>query len=87
MNLRSQLKGTGLRVVEIAPPTVATDLHRERENPDDNKKENNSDALSLDEFMQEISEKLESGEETIGAGMSDGVVKKWYRSFGVMYKD
>ncbi|KAK6953657.1 hypothetical protein Daesc_005962 [Daldinia eschscholtzii] len=51
MNLRSQLKGTGLRVVEIAPPTVATGLHRERENPDDNKKENNPDALSLDEFM------------------------------------
>ncbi|KAI1483624.1 NAD(P)-binding protein [Daldinia eschscholtzii] len=87
MNLRSQLKGTGVRVVEIAPPTVATDLHRERENPDDNKKENNPDALSLDEFMQEISEKLESGEETIGAGMSDGVMKKWYNSFGAMYKD
>ncbi|KAI1804481.1 NAD(P)-binding protein [Daldinia bambusicola] len=87
MNLRSQLKGTEVKVVEIAPPTVATDLHRERENPDDNKKENNPDALSIDEFMQEVSKKLESGEETIGAGMSGEVVKKWYNSFGGMYKD
>ncbi|KAI1372147.1 NAD(P)-binding protein [Hypoxylon crocopeplum] len=87
MNLRSQLKDTHVRVVEIAPPTVATDLHREREDPDDNKKENNPNALSLDEFMQEVSEKLEKGEEMIGAGISDGMVKKRYNTFSDMYKD
>ncbi|KAI1759372.1 NAD(P)-binding protein [Hypoxylon sp. FL1150] len=87
MNLRSQLRDTNVRVVEIAPPTVATDLHRERENPDDNKKENNPNALSLGEFMQEVSEKLEKGDETIGAGMSADVVEKWYNTFGDMYKE
>ncbi|OTB06404.1 hypothetical protein M426DRAFT_55203 [Hypoxylon sp. CI-4A] len=87
MNLRSQLKDTNVRVVEIAPPTVATDLHREREDPDDNKKENNPNALSVDEFMDEVATKLEAGEETIGAGMGDGLVKKWFEAFGDMYKD
>ncbi|KAI6080877.1 NAD(P)-binding protein [Hypoxylon rubiginosum] len=87
MNLRSQLRDTNVRVVEIAPPTVATDLHRERENPDDNKKDNNPNALSLEEFMQEVSEKLEKGDETIGAGMSANVVEKWYNAFGDMYKE
>ncbi|KAI0380518.1 NAD(P)-binding protein [Hypomontagnella monticulosa] len=87
MNLRSQLKGTNVRVVEIVPPTVATDLHRERENPDDNKKENNPNALSLDEFIEEVSKKLEKGEDTIGAGMGADLVKKWYDTFIDMYKD
>lgn len=40
MNLRTQLERANQRVkiVEIAPPSVGTDLHRERQNPDDNKK-------------------------------------------------
>ncbi|KAI1099075.1 NAD(P)-binding protein [Jackrogersella minutella] len=86
MTLRSQLKDTNVRVVEIVPPTVATDLHRERENPDDHKKENNPNVLSL-EFMQEVSEKLEDGEETVGAGLGDELVKKWCSTFGDMYKE
>jgi short-subunit dehydrogenase involved in D-alanine esterification of teichoic acids len=88
MNLRTQLQhaDTGnIRVVEIAPPTVATDLHRERENPDDNKKEHNPDALSVDEFMEEVAARLEKGEDTIGAGMSAGIVEKWYDQFGEEY--
>lgn len=87
MNLRSQLKGTGVRVVEIAPPTVETDLHRDRANPDDNKKANNPDALSIEEFVEETGRRLEGGEETIGAGMAADVVKKWFDTFGDMYKD
>ncbi|KAG7040146.1 short-chain dehydrogenase [Colletotrichum scovillei] len=76
MNLRTQLKngGSKVRVVEIAPPTVATDLHRERSDPDDNKKANNPDALSVDEFMEEVASKLEDGVETIGPGMAGEVI-------------
>ncbi|KAI1459687.1 NAD(P)-binding protein [Annulohypoxylon moriforme] len=87
MALRSQLKDTPVRVVEIVPPTVSTDLHRERENPKDNSKENNPNALSLEEFMKEISKKLEKGEETIGAGLGDELVKKWYSTFDYLYQD
>ncbi len=89
MTLRTQLRQGGegkIRVVEIAPPTVATDLHRERKDPDDNKKENNPDALDVDEFMEEVAMRWEDGEETIGAGMSAGVVKQWYDRFGEFYE-
>ncbi|KAK1500549.1 short-chain dehydrogenase [Colletotrichum tamarilloi] len=87
MNLRTQLKNSGskVRVVEIAPPTVATDLHRERSDPDDNKKENNPDALSVDEFMEEVASKLEDGVETIGPGMAGEVIGRWYGAFGDQY--
>ena len=81
---RTQLKGTSVRVVEIAPPTVATDLHREREDPDDNKKHNNPKALSVEEFMDEVARKWEQGEETIGAGMGADLVSKWFNTFGDM---
>lgn len=57
MNLRMQLQKAGyerIRVVEIAPPTVATNLHREREDPEDSQKHKNPNALSLDKFMDEV---------------------------------
>ncbi|PWY82027.1 NAD(P)-binding protein [Aspergillus heteromorphus CBS 117.55] len=43
MNLRAALAraGSNIHVVEIAPPTVGTDLHREAPDPDDNKKDKN----------------------------------------------
>ncbi|KAK7976382.1 hypothetical protein PG989_014845 [Apiospora arundinis] len=85
MNLRTQLQDTNVRVVEIAPPTVATDLHREREDPDDNKKEKNDKSLSVEEFMDEVGKKLEQGDETISAGMGADVVSKWFGAFGDMY--
>ncbi|CAJ2509361.1 Uu.00g143870.m01.CDS01 [Anthostomella pinea] len=85
MNLRTQLKDTKVHVVEIAPPMVESDLHREREDPDDNKKKNNSNALTVDEFMEEVSKKMEKGDEMISAGMGAKVVENWYSAFGSMY--
>ncbi|KAI0018870.1 NAD(P)-binding protein [Xylariomycetidae sp. FL0641] len=87
MNLRSQLKDTCVRVVEIAPPQVGTDLHRERADPDDNKKHKNLSSMTVEEFMGEITKKMENDDETISAGMGDDVVEKWYSAFGDMYKD
>lgn len=89
MNLRTQLRqsGSNVRVVEIAPPMVATDLHRERENPDDNKKHVNSNTLTVEEFMEEISKKLENGDEMITAGMGNGLVDKWYDAYGERYEE
>lgn len=86
MNLRTQLKDTKIKVVEIAPPTVATDLHRERENPDDNKKENNESALSVEEFMGFLTKGLKEDVEVIGAGSSVQVVDRWYNEFGRDYE-
>lgn len=89
MNLRTQLardEATNkIKVVEIAPPTVATDLHRERDDPDDNKKEKNSHSLSVEEFMQELIRGWEADEDVIGAGMSQKIVQRWYGEFGPDY--
>ncbi|KAH8178104.1 short chain dehydrogenase domain-containing protein [Sarocladium implicatum] len=84
LNLRTQLReaGSRVKVVEIAPPTVATDLHREREDPDDNKKENNPNALSVEEFMEYVARKMDEGREMIAPGMAEGIVDTWYQSFG-----
>ncbi|MCJ1478538.1 hypothetical protein MMC13_007218 [Lambiella insularis] len=84
MNLRTQLKETKVKVVEIVPPTVATDLHRERADPDDNKKEKNQSALSVEEFMEDLANGWREGKEVIGAGMAKKVVDRWYESSGTI---
>jgi short-subunit dehydrogenase involved in D-alanine esterification of teichoic acids len=90
MNLRTQLAKEGglkhIKVVEVAPPTVETALHRDRSNPDDNKKENNPEALSLEEFMEYVKKGFEGDKETIGAGASVDLVEKWYASYGETYE-
>lgn len=88
MNLRSQLRiaGSKIKVVEIVPPTVETALHRERLNPDDNKKAHgNTVALSVTEFMAQIVRGWEANEETCGAGRGHELIEKWYGTFGDYY--
>lgn len=75
MKLRTQLRDTNIKVVEIALPTVATNLHRERTDPDDNKKEKNPNALSVDEFMNFVIRGWKKDRDVIGAGMSEKVVE------------
>ena len=85
MNLRTQLKGTSVRVVEIVPPTVATDLHREKQDPDHNKEKNKA-TLSVDEFMADLVQGWEERRDTTGAGMVKGVVERWHSEFGGDYE-
>ncbi|OSS47496.1 hypothetical protein B5807_07373 [Epicoccum nigrum] len=87
MALRVQLKDSSVRVIEIAPPTVATDLHREREDPDDNKKEKNKAALSVEEFTEETIGKWKKGDEMIGAGMAADIVGSWEGSMGKVFEE
>ncbi|KAH7071055.1 hypothetical protein FB567DRAFT_564679 [Paraphoma chrysanthemicola] len=85
MDLRAQLKGSNVKVVEIAPPTVATDLHRERSNPDDNKKENNKEAMSVEEFTGEVMAKWKEGVEMIAAGPANKIVNAWTENMGPFF--
>ncbi|KAL1301984.1 hypothetical protein AAFC00_002438 [Neodothiora populina] len=88
MNLRTQLAAAGddnIKVVEIAPPGVGTDLHREREDPDDNKKEG-SGAITVDEFMKDVIRQWKEDKDTIGAGPSLKVIERWYSEFGGDYE-
>jgi short-subunit dehydrogenase involved in D-alanine esterification of teichoic acids len=86
MNLRTQLKGTAVKVVEVVPPMVATDLHRDREDSDDNKKEKSPNTLTVGEFMSYVIKCWGNGTDTVGAGMSEGVIDKWSKAFGGFYE-
>lgn len=93
MGLRAQLArdedggGGKVRVVEIAPPMVGTDLHREHDDPDNNKKHRNPMSLTVDEYMAEVAEKLERGDEMIAAGIGGPMVEKWYGAFGEQFEE
>lgn len=82
MALRAQLRDTGVRVVEVAPPQVGTDLHRDREDPDDNKKHKSPTSMDVDEFMEEVARRLERGEETFSAGPGQALVDTWFGAYG-----
>ena len=89
VNLRTQLDkaGSKIRVVEIAPPSVETDLHRERQDPDDNKKHKGASAMSLEEFMADVTKGWEENKETIGPGMAGQQVQAWDDAFGQRYRE
>lgn len=90
MNLRTQLARSedsqNIKVVEIVPPMVESDLHRDREDPDDNKKENNPIALSMDEFMADVKHGWQHNRDVVAAGMGKGVTDSWYEAFGADYE-
>lgn len=89
VNLRTQLRRGGfesIRVIEIVPPSVETDLHREREDPDDNKKHKNPNSLSIEEFMSFVSKGLEGGDTVIAPGMAQEVVDEWDAGLGKRYE-
>lgn len=79
---RVQLKNTNVRVIEVVPPSVGTDLHRERENPDDNKKEKGAvNSLTVEEFMDDLKKGLKADQDVISAGSGIPLVKKWDDAF------
>lgn len=89
-NLRTQLatkeESKHIKVVEIAPPSVGTDLHRDHEDPDDNKKEKNKEALTTEEFMKDVEKGWKEDEDVVAPGMSRGLVDKWYDAYGEAYQ-
>ena len=87
VNLRTQLAkaGSKIKIVEIVPPTVETDLHRDRVDPDDIKKASSSMALSVDEFRADVVSGWEANEDIIAPGMASGIVKSWEESLRQRY--
>jgi len=76
---RTQLKDTSVRIIEIVPPSVGTDLHRDRVDPDDNK--NTPNSLTVEQFMKETIEGFRSNADTISAGSGKQLVAKWKDAF------
>lgn len=87
LNLRSQLRkaNANVRVVEIAPPLVETDLHRHHDDPDNNKKAKNPRSLSMEEFMASVTKGFEDDQDTISAGPGGKIVERWHATFGEDY--
>jgi len=89
-NLRTQLAAVDskIKVVEIVPPSVETALHRDRKDPDDNKKAHgNKTALSVQEFIEEIEKGWEENRDVCTAGPGHKIVKAWTESIGEMYAE
>jgi short-subunit dehydrogenase involved in D-alanine esterification of teichoic acids len=92
-NLRTQLgqlddgKGGKIKVVEIVPPQVESDLHRDRTDPDDNKKHKSSSAMSVEEFIKDVEEGWEKDLDTIAPGVATKSVTAWEDTMGKVYKE
>lgn len=85
---RTQLAKThpNIKILEIVPPSTGTDLHRERENPDDNKVEKGAKtSITVEQFIEEVAQGLEKNNDEIGAGSAHELIKIWNETFGAKF--
>jgi len=86
--LRVQLRESKVKVIEIFPPAVQTELHDAKHQPDI--KDGRSLGMPLDEFTDEAYKGLASGYEQIPVGTSkrafEGFEKKRQEAFAAMVK-
>ncbi|KAI9712220.1 MAG: hypothetical protein M1812_006955 [Candelaria pacifica] len=75
--LRQQLKQSSVKVIEIFPPAVQTELHDEKHQPDI--KNGRQLGMPLDAFTNEAYDLLARGDNDIPVGNA----KKWYDAFEV----
>jgi short-subunit dehydrogenase involved in D-alanine esterification of teichoic acids len=68
LTMREQLKDTTVKVIEIFPPGVQTELHDEKHQPDI--KDGRKIGMPLDEFTEQAWDGLLAGKEQIPVGMS-----------------
>ncbi|KAA6414722.1 MAG: short-chain dehydrogenase reductase [Lasallia pustulata] len=73
--LREQLKETKVKVVELYPPAVQTELHDEKHQPD--LKHGSQIGMPLDQFTQEAYDGLAAGKEQVPVGMSKQPFDTW----------
>ena len=72
----SEWKTSIFRVTETAPPTVSSELHLERANPYENKKEKEMVTSSIEESIAKVTYDWEAGKEAIETGTSRELVAK-----------
>lgn len=64
--LREQIKGSNVKIIELFPPAVQTELHDAKHQPDI--KDGGKIGMPLDEFTKQAWEGLEQGKEDIPVG-------------------
>ncbi|KAL0481031.1 oxidoreductase [Acrasis kona] len=85
LSLRHQLRNTKVKVYEIAPPLVESDLHRDHDNADAYTKEKMPHCLTVAEFMSGIEEGWNKGDLDIGVGMAKQRLQAWDSVFKQVY--
>lgn len=79
LTLREQLKhsspSNNVKVIEILPPAVKTELHDEKNQPDI--KNGGDIGISLEEFLDEAWKGLEEGKEDVPVGMAKRSYEGW----------
>jgi uncharacterized oxidoreductase len=88
LSLREQLRATGVQVIEIIPPWVATELGGMANSEVNTSSSNGRGPMALDAFIEETMKELESGGEEAAVGgakwlmaaTSPGEVKKAFQS-------
>ncbi|CAE6494644.1 unnamed protein product, partial [Rhizoctonia solani] len=83
--INPQGRSTNITVVEISPPLVESDLHRDHANPANNKKENSPHALTQEEWIAHVEKGWDEGKEEIGAGFSQIGIDAWRKAFGELH--
>ncbi|CZR53015.1 probable short-chain dehydrogenase involved in D-alanine esterification of lipoteichoic acid and wall teichoic acid (D-alanine transfer protein) [Phialocephala subalpina] len=75
LTLREQLRGTNVKVIEVLPPAVQTELHDEKHQPDI--KDGRNFGMPLKEFTNEAWAGLSQGLEDVPVGMSKASYDSW----------
>ncbi|MCJ1407091.1 hypothetical protein MMC19_001161 [Ptychographa xylographoides] len=73
--LREQLKDTSIKIIELFPPAVQTELHDAKHQPDI--KDGGNIGMPLDEFTNEAYDGLAAGNEQVPVGMSKKSFDTW----------
>ncbi|CAE6455263.1 unnamed protein product [Rhizoctonia solani] len=86
VSLRDQLRSTNVKVVEIAPPLVQSELHQHQDSKfKDFVKSNNITPLTQDEWIMALEKGLDEGLDEVGAGFSQLCIYKWRETFGSIH--
>lgn len=73
--MREQLRGTGVKVIEVMPPAVQTELHDEKHQPDI--KDGRNFGMPLGDFVEECWAGLSEGKEDVPVGTAKKSAEGW----------
>lgn len=84
MTTREQLRPQGIKVIEILPPAVQTELHDEKHQPDI--KNGGDIGMPLKDFVDETWAGLQAGKDAIPVGMAKGAYDAFENKRGEVFQ-
>jgi len=86
VTLRHQLRDTKVKVIEIAPPLVESNLHREHSGDHSQfTKAKNPHALTQEEFIAGVEKGWDANQDEIGVNFSQKGIDAWRSAFGGLF--